>query len=880
MSKKEKEKKPEKKKMTKAQKTIMARTVQELLDFSGVTNDGIFIQGKNFSRLYALVDANYVTEPEEKQIDILNDYTKLVNRFPDNVDVTVIILNSKNTSENLAENFHLKEQGDRFDEYRRDYNSIIDAKIEEGHNDISKEKYILLTVRNAKDLDDADQMFSAISISLNDAVKSINKVGVRSIDTIERLSIMKRILCGAEGIPFEKEFEPYFNKSEDEDGNVKINFEMKKLRRSGMSVKDCIAPQFIERNSQYLRLDENRYVRSYAFKHLPPQLDPLFLTRVTNLPYEMVTVIQFRAVPRQTALRLVKNMNTSIKADVIKASQQAYRSGYDPSLMNDDLQQAMAEARHTRNDIVNEGKKLFFATMTISMFGSDLNELEFIATQFKSRCEDYTVTPSYLWGEQIEGLNTALFTGSSRVLGDRMLTSDNIQALFPFNIQELTDKNGHFYGINAVSKNMIMYNRKESRLANGLIFGQSGSGKSFITKGEIIPNILDGNDDIIILDPENEYRVIAENFGGTVIDLDTKADYHINPCDLIMEWDDRRADPLTEKCDYMVSLVESVFGGRKECNSYEVSCILRVCKKMYDPYIAEMERRHRQGRGNDILDTTICPTLADFYNGLLEDGNEHPEANKIASAMEPYCTGAYKIFSYPTNVEIRGRLVVYNLLNLPEKMKEMAMKVCLSSIWSRIVRNREENEKMMTNKAIWVYLDEFHLFFQTESSATTIMTYFKRVRKYGGIMTGITQDVADLLRNQQGTAMFNNTGFFIFLNQSPVGRQHLQALYHTSDSLIDFIKDKPTGMGLIYNNTIMIPFDYKLPSTSSLYKLMSTNPNDVKARKVTSDNSDTGKKDILAGIREELSRQKEEEKTETAPEPEPEYEDDEEIIDV
>lgn len=161
------------------------------------------------------------------------------------------------------------------------------------------------------------------------------------------------------------------------------------------------------------------------------------------------------------------------------------------------------------------------------------------------------------------------------------------------------------------------------------------------------------------------------------------------------------------------------------------------------------------------------------------------------------------------------------------------MKVCLSNIWTRVVKNREENEKYHTGKSVWVYLDEFHLFFQTESSATTIMAYFKRVRKYGGIMTGITQDVADLLRTQQGTAMFNNSGFFVFLNQSPIGRSQLQQLYGISDNLIDFIKDKPSGMGLIYNNSVLIPFDYKLPVDSELYHIMSTNPNDEKRKKFT-----------------------------------------------
>ncbi|WP_347002844.1 hypothetical protein [Coprococcus eutactus] len=187
--------------------------------------------------------------------------------------------------------------------------------------------------------------------------------------------------------------------------------------------------------------------------------------------------------------------------------------------------------------------------------------------------------------------------------------------------------------------------------------------------------------------------------------------------------------------------------------------------------------------------------------------------------FEQYCIGNYNVFAHHTNIEGHSRLTIYNLLYLPEKMTEMAMKVCLSNIWTKIVKNREENEKYHTGKAIWVYLDEFHHFFKTESSASTVMAYYKRVRKYGGIMTGITQDVADLLSTRQGTAMFNNTGFFIFLNQSPIGRQQLQNLYGISDALIDYIKDKPSGTGLIYNNSVIIPIDYKLPTDSELYHM-------------------------------------------------------------
>lgn len=810
----------------------IARTVQEVLDFDGITADGIIIagNGNNYSKLYKLIDSNFVTEPEEKQKDVLAAFTKLMNRFPDNVDISIIIINERNTVKEITDNYHLPLQGNDNDKYREDYNTIIDKKIAEGHNEISKDKYIMLTIRS-KSLSQAEMDFTAADISLQEAVKAINKVGVKQLDAIERLTIMQKILRGSEHIPFQKEYSRYFDEHTDGEGNTSIALSQNKMKKAGVSIKDLIAPQAIIKTRQSLKLDENRCCKSFAFANLPQQLDTIFLTNVTNLPYEMVTVIQFAPVPRKKALTLVKMQNTSIKADVIKASQQAYKNGYDPSLMNEDLVQAKEEAGNLRKDVVNEGKKLFFTTMVITIFGKDEEDLKQISAQYTAKCSDYSVTPSYLMGQQVAGLNTAILCNTSRVCIDRMLTSDNACALFPFNIQELTDKNGHFYGSNAISRNMIMYDRKRSKLANGLIFGQSGSGKSFITKGEIIPNLLDGSDDMIILDPENEYHVIAEAFGGRTIDLELNSDYHINPCDLTMEWDDPKATPLAEKCDYMVGLVESILGKGRECNIYEVNAIHRTCNKMYEEYINELTRRHKDGcveGQSDKIDVNLCPTLKDFHAMLIADGTQ--EAMKIAMACEQYSIGNYNLFAHHTNIESHNRLTVYNLLYLPEKMTEMAMKVCLANIWTKVVKNREENDKYHTGKSIWVYLDEFHHFFKTESSATTIMAYYKRVRKYGGIMTGITQDVADLLRTPQGTAMFNNTGFFIFLNQSPIGRNQLQQLYDISDNLLDYIKDKPAGTGLIYNNSILIPIDYKLPTDSELYRIMSTNPNDKKKK--------------------------------------------------
>ena len=794
---------------SKSNQKQMIKTAQDTVPVQKIFGNGIFqIDEKTFSKAYKFTDVNFITEPTTKQNEILDTYQQFLNRFQNSVSIQLVIVNRKSTPQELTDSFHLKSKDDGLNEYREDYNKIVDTKIADGRNDIQKDKYIILSV-TGYDYPSALSYFNSLDVEINESMQKLNRVGVEKVGDYERLKIMHYLTHGNTQISFDAQYERY--KKED-------SLNLEELKKAGITIQNIVAPAFVGTlPKQRLQLDTERYCQSYMFHDLPISLDTKFLSEISNIPCEMVTSVLFSSIPRNKAVKMIKNQNNSIKADVIKQSQSALKDGYDPSLINEDLQNAKEESAQIRKDVVVEGKKIFFATITNTFFAKSTDELCDFNNNFMMKCGDFGLNPYNLYEQQIEGLQQNLLTGKKYVYLDRMITSDSACALFPFNIQEMMDKGGHFYGINAVSKNMIMYNRRTSDLPNGIILGKSGSGKSFITKGEIIPNILDGEDDIIILDPDGEYVPIANEFGGTVIDLRTKGDLHINPCDMSMEFDDPKADPLAEKCDFMVGIVDSILGSRRECNSFEVNAIHRATKKMYEPYIRHMEELHEAGSKID-LDSDACPTLENFYEELINDNT--PEATKIAMSCEPYCVGNYNLFAHKTNVEGRPRFLVYNLKNLPNKMKEMAMKVCLSNIWTRVCENKE------MKKATWVYLDEFYLLCQTEGSATTLQTYFKRIRKYFGIMTGITQDIQDLLITQQGQGMISNAGFFLMMNQSAIGRANLQKMFEISDALLDYIKDKPPGNGLIYNGKTLVPFDYKLPTDTKLYKLMSTKPSD------------------------------------------------------
>ncbi len=783
--------------------------------------------------MYRFLDANFIVENEAKQEEVLLNFQKFINSIPDNITLQLVLINKLISNAEMQSKFFIRKTGDKYDHYRDEYNKIIDDKIKEGKNNIQKEKYFILTVKS-EDYDTCSSSLLALETGMQDIFKLLNKDGFKEVGIIERLNIMHDIMNkkeASEELLFENKYKKYMT------GDPVKPLDTAAMKRSGTTVKNLIAPAAYRKimHDNCIQLAEDRFCRSLQFTEMPMSLNAIFLTNITNVPCEMVCIVNLASVPKKKAINMVKFQNNSVKADVIKESQRALKNGYDPSLMNEDLMQQQEEARELRNDVVIGGKKLFYTTISVSLFDESVDLLKNSLELFEMKCANESLKPNPLIGSQERGFKNAMCTGQVFNTLDYLLSSDSICALNPFNIQEISDKGGHFYGINLVSKNMIMCNRKRLSVANGLIFGQSGSGKSFITKGEIIPNLLDGSDDVIILDPENEYAVVAEKLGGIVIDLKTKTNIHINPCDMSMEYDEPEADPLTEKCDYLVGLVESIMGKGRECNSFEVNVIHRAASRMYEPYIAEMDRRREEGIKQN-MDVDIMPTLVDFYNCLLEDNS--PEGNKVAMAIEPYCIGNYNIFAYRTNIDTSNRFVVYNLLYLPDKMNEMAMKVCLASIWNKIVKNRENNTKNGTDKAVWVYLDEFHLFFQTESSAETIKAYFKRVRKYNGIMTGITQDADDLLRIPSGLAMYRNSGFKLILKQEESARQSLKKLLSCSDSMIENL-NKTSGVGLIDNNQSLVPFNYRLSNDTEIYQMISTNPNDESQRKEAVEGEET-----------------------------------------
>ena len=803
-----------------------AKTAQQSIPYEEMYPNGMIKVGPGlYSKSYYFGDMNFATEKEDKQEEILKSYSKLLSKYAPNVTAQFTVFNRKASADKIKDKFFLKprngsslgkaeeeiEREKRQQEYRDEYNSILDNRIKEGRNDIQKERYITLTLKTT-DVIMANRTFATLDEETNNAVREINKTGVRPLTIEERICILHDIYKVGE----EDFFPDLLNDYKDENGE----FSLEKLSKKGLTTKDLIAPSNYMNGMAQIQLGEYNYAKTFLISNFPTSMDTSFLSEITNIPCAMLTSVIFKSCPHKKAIRDVKAQNSAIKSEVVKANQKAIKNNYDPSLISEDLLTAREEAAELVREVTVHNQKLFFTTVTVTLLATSLDELKEYSEILKMRISDFSCQTNTLYGQQTVGFKTSLPLGMNYTEIDRMLTADSIDALFPFSVQELMDQNGHFYGLNPITKNMIVYNRRDSYLPNGLIVGQSGRGKSFFAKGEIIPNLLDTDDDFIIMDPDGEYVAMANEFGGTVINVSQRSETHINPLDMDINYAaSKNDDPVAMKADYLVSLCESATKQVGGLTPYEINTIQKVTKIIYKDYLTNLEEM-RKNNPNITIDTDSSPTLASFYSALLDmDG---PEAHQLAMAMERFCVGNDDVFAHRTNINPKSRLIVYNLKPMPKNMKEFGMMVCLSDIWNRIVRNKDEYK----NKATWVYLDEFYLMVQTESSAIMLQEYFKRCRKYHGIMTGILQDIEDLLITPEGRGIFNNSGFVAMLSQSNIGRSEIQEQFDVSDALIDYIKDKPLGTGLLYTGQTVVPFNYNLPKNTKLYKLMSTKPSE------------------------------------------------------
>lgn len=811
------------------------KTVQQSIPYEKVYPNGI-IQTKDdiYTKSYKLTDTNFRTATQEVQNNIFFSYGELLNYFQPDIRPQFVIWSHKLDKDEFKRDIlhHMKNDG--FDVYRKDINNILIEKVSEGQNSIVQDKYLIISVK-AENVEIANGIFSRVDAEVATRLKTINEAQTEPMTLQERLELLYDI--------YNQDTDVKFFKKMNIDGNEARSFSLPWMLELGLTTKDMIGPNAMTFERDHFKLGD-KYARSLYLRNLPTELHAEILTCLSEIGCNCLTSVHQNPYRQDEARKLVRNRMIDISANVAESAKKLAKQGLTTEFISPDLQEEKNGAEEVYKDLTQRDQKAFLQTVTLTIFADDMEELNKYTEIAYNKAGDQLCTLAKLTEQQEKGFNTSLPLGLKQVYADRFMNTVSAALFMPFANQQLLQKGGLYYGINETSNNMIMYNRLKGQNSNGLILGMSGSGKSFAAKAEMAQTFLqDPNYDIFVIDPQAEYAPLANALNGEVIKITPGSSHHINPFDLdLTEEEDKDGDdPITVKSNYICAIFESAIGGRGGLNTIQVTIIDRCVRLVYDNYLMDLrERNAKIDEENEVIeqynlthpdsekplkphvtiDRETCPTMQDFYE--LIKRQPEPEAEYIALAIEKYCVGNFKTFSYQTNVNTNSRFTVYDISKIGSGMNEMGMQVCLNDIWNRTIQNRKKG------KRTFIYIDELYVITQSEACAKFLMYVWKQVRKFGGVPMGITQNCEDLLTNRESRGIFNNCSFIMMLNQSAEDRAQLGSLLHLSESQLKYIKNADSGHGLLYTGKSVVPFANIYPRDNDLYYLLSTNPNDMK----------------------------------------------------
>lgn len=775
-----KQKKPKRKSKLKVKPEVrkIARTVQDTIPYEHVCNNYIFqVSPNHFSKTYAFTDVTYTAADEQTEKDIMGSYCDMLNSFDTTDDIQITLHNNVVNEKDFKSRILLKHKNDGFDEYRDEYNDMLLDKMRQGQNGITTKKYITLTV-TAVDLQIAQQKFLARELSMRGAFQRIGSE-LTPLKANERIRILADIFRG-------------------------VNQEIRPISASEFlrgAEKSLCCPDYFEFKRDYFMFD-NKYARMLFLKHngYPAKMLDEILTEVCATALPIVTTINIAPIDPATAIKTINHQLTSMKADQMMKQKKASSHGVFVDVTSADMERSLSEAAKLLSAVQDDGQKLFQVNLPIMVTGDSFEELENNTEKIEAvfRARSAVISRAPFWQE--ETLASCLPVGNSRLKIRRTMHTTAVAGFMPFNSKELSQEGGVYYGLNSNTNNLIIFNRASLFNANGFILGSSGSGKSFAAKREMVNAFLASNDDIIIVDPEREYTNIVKALGGELIYISESSTSHLNPLEISVEEYKKGVDVVSGKFDFFLSFFQTIMDG---------TVISSEQKTVIDNALHDVYKDFLSGK------TDKMPTLKDYYEILKN--NESDVAKSLWQSLELYVYGSMKAFSYESNVDINNRVVVYDIKDLGKQLKPLGMMVVLENLWDRIVRNRERGISTR------IYIDEIYLLFRNEESANFLMELYKRARKWGGIPTGITQNVEDLLVSDTARRMLSNSEFVLMLNQHTGDADQLAQLLKIPDTLMSFVDNVPPGSGLIYCGLNgCIPFKDDFPTDTKLYKLMTT----------------------------------------------------------
>lgn len=759
------------------EKFKIPRSVQDAIPIDAMWEDGIFLVGKNkYSKCFKFTDINYSVASREDKEEMFLEYSELLNSFDTGATSKITIINRRLNKLDFQKTMFIKLEDDELDKYRKEYNKMLLDKAT-ASNGIVQEKCITITIEK-KNIEDARLYFLRIGTELINKFKELGSVCVE-LEAVERLQL----------------FHDFYRVGEE----TAFNFDFISNMRKGHSFKDYICPDTFEIKDDYIKIG-NRYARVLFLKEYANYIKDSMVAELTDINKNSMMSIDVIPIAMDEAVREAENRRLGVETNITNWQRRQNANNNFSAIIPYDLEMQREQSKEFLDDLITRDQRMFMSVLTMVHTAETKEELDNDTEEILTIARKNLCQFGVLRFQQLDGLNTAMPFGVRKIDTLRTLTTESLAVFMPFRVQEIRETNGIYYGQNVISKNMIIADRKKLLNGNSLVFGVSGSGKSFITKEEIVFTMLkDKNADVIVIDPENEYTPLVKALGGEVIKVSATSGNHINAMDMNKNYADG-ANPVILKSEFILSLCEQLIGS-DNLGAKQKSIIDRCTASTYRYYL----QGNYQG---------TPPTLQDFYQELLKQ--EETEAKEIALAIELFVNGSLNTFAKQTNVDTENRLICYNILDLGKQLLPLGMLVVLDSILNRITQNRAKGRNT------YIFIDEIYLLLRNEYSANFLYTLWKRVRKYGAYLIGITQNVEDMLQNNTARAMMANSELIIMLNQASTDRAELAKLLNISDLQLSYITNVGAGEGLLKIGSSLIPFSNKFPKDTELYKLMTT----------------------------------------------------------
>lgn len=762
------------------------QTAQQSIPFDRMFPDGICRVGLDYyTKTVQFQDINYQLAQQEDKTEIFEEWCAFLNFFDSSVKFQLSFENMATDVSDFEKSIKISHKNDGFDDVRDEYSEVLLHQMEAGNNGLTKTKYLTFGI-NAKSMKTAKPRLIHIE---TDILNNFKRLGVqaKSLNGSERLELMHR----------------QFHIGDD----AKFHFDWKYLTGSGLSVKDFIAPSsFAFPTGRYFQIGDMYGCMSFLSIDASDISDRL-LADFLSMESSQIVTMHIQSVDQNEAIKTIKHTITELDRSKIEEQKKAVRAGYDMDIIPSDLATYGKDAKALLKELQSQNERMFLLTFLVMNTGKTKQELENNVFQATSIAQKHNCNLVRLDYQQEQGLMSTLPLANNLIEIQRGMTTSSTAIFVPFTTQELFQSGDEalYYGLNALSNNMIMVDRKKLKNPNALILGTPGSGKSFSAKREIANSFLVTDDDIIISDPESEYSPLVARFGGQVIKISPTSDQFINPMDINMNYSDDD-NPIALKADFILSLCELIVGNKDGLRPVEKTVIDRCIRQIYQKYFENPEPEN-------------MPILGDLYQALL--AQEEPEAKHVATALEIYVSGSLNVFNHRTNVELTNRLVCYDIKDLGKQLKKIGMLVVQDQVWGRVTENRSQG------RSTRYYMDEMHLLLREDQTAAYTVEIWKRFRKWGGIPTGITQNVKDLLASKEVENIFENSDFIYMLNQAVGDRQILAKQLNISPHQLSYVTHSGEGEGLLFYGNVILPFVDRFPTNTELYRIMTTRLSEV-----------------------------------------------------